>query len=98
MLLGDALEAPQREQLVTWLKGNTTGNTRIRAGTPQGWVVGDKTGTCGSYGTTNDIGILWPPKGEPIIVAIYFMHPDKDAPARNDILASVTQLLLGTMH
>jgi beta-lactamase class A len=98
LLLGDTLKPPQREQLATWLKGNTTGNTRIRAGTPQGWVVGDKTGTCGSYGTTNDIGIIWPPKEEPIFVAIYFMHQNKDATVRNDIIASVTQLLLGTLH
>lgn len=94
LLFGDALAAPQREQLKAWLKGNTTGDTRIRAGVPKDWVVGDKTGTCGSYGTTNDIGIIWPEKGAPIILAIYFIHKDKDAPPRNEVIASVTQLLI----
>ncbi|RYY95447.1 MAG: class A beta-lactamase, partial [Comamonadaceae bacterium] len=32
LALGDALGAPQRAQLVAWLRGNTTGATRIRAG------------------------------------------------------------------
>jgi len=37
-----------------WLKGNTTGGKRIRAGMPAGWTVAVKTGT-GSYGNANDI-------------------------------------------
>ncbi|MEY8786843.1 serine hydrolase [Citrobacter freundii] len=51
--LGSALAAPQRQQFVDWLKGNTTGNHRIRAAVPADWAVGDKTGTCGVYGTAN---------------------------------------------
>nr|WP_317988018.1 hypothetical protein [Klebsiella aerogenes] len=31
LTLGSALAAPQRQQFVDWLKGNTTGNHRIRA-------------------------------------------------------------------
>ncbi len=76
LLFGDVLAPLQRDQFQVWLKGNTTGNTRIRAGVPAGWVVGDKTGT-GGYGTTNDIGIIWPPQGDPIVVAIYFTTKNK---------------------
>ncbi len=47
LTLGSALAAPQRQQFVDWLKGNTTGNHRIRAAVPADWAVGDKTGTCG---------------------------------------------------
>jgi beta-lactamase class A len=68
LIFGNVLASPQREQLKAWLKNNTTGNNRIRAGVPKGWIVGDKTGT-GDYGTTNDIGIIWPPSGSPIVVA-----------------------------
>ncbi|HVT62807.1 MAG TPA: class A beta-lactamase, partial [Legionellaceae bacterium] len=32
----DVLAKPQREQLITWLKANTTGDFRIRAGLPKG--------------------------------------------------------------
>ena len=93
LALSDALALPQRKQLQTWLKSNVTGNYRIRAGLPKAWIVGNKTGT-GDYGTTNDIGIIWPPKRSPIVVAIYFTQNKKNAVKREDIIASVTHLLI----
>ena len=59
LTLGHALGETQRAQLVTWLKGNTTGAASIQAGLPTSWTVGDKTGS-GDYGTTNDIAVIWP--------------------------------------
>ena len=96
LVLGDVLHFSQRQQLLSWLKNNKTGDARIRAGVPRGWLVGDKTGT-GSYGTTNDIAIIWPPKQAPIIVVIYFTQHEKNAEPRDDIIASVTRLLLGAV-
>ncbi|MBF0547666.1 MAG: class A beta-lactamase [Candidatus Riflebacteria bacterium] len=94
LTLTDVLAKPQREMLLSWLKGNTTGDARIRAGVPKGWTVGDKTGTCFNYGTANDIGIIWPPQFAPIVVAIYYTSDKKDAKKREDIIASVTSLLI----
>lgn len=94
LTLGDALEFPQREQLILWLKGNTTGSKRMLAAAPKGWIVGDKTGT-GSYGTTNDIGVLWPANGgAPIVAAIYFTQNVKDAAPRDDVIAAATRLVI----
>ena len=93
LVLGDALPLPQREQLQSWLQGNTTGNQSIRAGVPADWIVGDKTGS-GAYGTMNDIAVLWPPSGKPLVVAIYLTHANERAPNRKDILAEVTRLLI----
>lgn len=93
LVLGNVLGLPQRELLQIWLKNNTTGDFRIRAGVPKGWLVGDKTGT-GQYGTTNDIGIIWPPKCSPIVVVIYFTQQRKEAAPRDDIIASTTRLLI----
>lgn len=93
LVLGDILAPSQRQLLKTWMKKNTTGDTRIRAGVPKNWAVDDKTGT-GDYGTTNDIGILWPPKCSPIIVAIYFTHNNKNAEPRSDVIAQVTRLVI----
>ena len=90
----DTLAKPQRDLLMSWLKAATTGDFRIRAGVPKGWVVADKTGTGSAYGTTNDIGIIWPPKCAPIIVAIYYTNDDKKAVKREDIVASVTRILI----
>lgn len=89
------LAKPQQQMLLSWLKANTTGEDRIRAGVPQTWEVGDKTGTGMNYGTTNDLAILWPPKCPPIIMAIYYTNDNnKTAPKREDIIASTTRILL----
>lgn len=96
LALGDILAPELREQLQIWLKGNTTGKASIQAGVPKGWIVGDKTGS-GSYGSTNDIAVLWPPQGAPVIVAIYFTQNEKDAPARRDVLAAATKALIGEL-
>jgi len=47
--------------------------------------------------TTNDIAIIWPPKQAPIIVVIYFTQYKENAVPRDDIIASVTRLLLGAV-
>jgi beta-lactamase class A len=93
LTLGDALAAPQREQLKTWLKNNTTGNTKIRAGVPKGWMVGDKTGN-GSYGTTNDIAVIWPPNCPPIVMVVYLTQKEKDAVKHDEVIASATHLVI----
>ncbi|MFF7943849.1 class A beta-lactamase [Nocardia gamkensis] len=90
--LGDALGEPERDQLVAWLKANTTGGERIRAGLPASWVTGDKTGT-GSYGSANDVAIVWPEGGRaPIVIAIMSRKSDADAEANNDLLVEVTKV------
>lgn len=94
LTLGDILAPYQRELLVTWLKMNTTGNARIRAGVPKGWVVGDKTGTGFNYGITNDVAIIWPPQCAPIVLVIYYKNDMKDAPKREDVVAAATNSIL----
>jgi beta-lactamase class A len=91
LLLGGALSRASREQLTAWLVANKTGDQRLRAGVPQGWRVGDKTGT-GGHGATNDIGILWPPGRAPILVAAYFAEAQASEPERSAVLAEVGRI------
>ncbi|WP_410045533.1 class A beta-lactamase [Pseudomonas sp. HLMP] len=93
LLLTDGLPAAARLRLQDWLKGNTTGDTRIRAGLPEGWVVGDKTGS-GDYGVANDVGIIWPPGQAPWILAIYTRGRDKTSPWRSDVIAEATRVVV----
>ena len=95
-VLGPVLAEPQREQLSAWIKGNTTGDACIRAGAPANWLVGDKTGG-GDYGTSNDVAVLWPPEGEPVILAIYFTQYQEHAEPRRDVLASATRLVMDSL-
>jgi beta-lactamase class A len=96
LALGDALGTAQRDQLQTWLLGNTTSTERFLAGVPAGWKVGDKTGS-GSYGSTNDVGVLWPPAGAPIVLSVYLTFPQKDAKGRNDVIASATRIAVAAL-
>ncbi|KOC90821.1 class A beta-lactamase [Winslowiella iniecta] len=93
LALGKALPSAQQQLLIQWLKQSKTGAQSIRAGVPQGWQVGDKTGA-GGYGTTNDLAILWPPQGKPLVLAVYFTQHNPQAEARRDVLASATRLVL----
>ena len=68
--------------------------TRIRAGVPKGWTIADKTGASNSYGVSNDVAIIWPPKCAPSIIAAYSSHYQQKAKRRDDILAAATRMLL----
>jgi len=90
-VLGSVLSAPSRNQLIAWLVASKTGDKRLRAGIPQGWRVGDKTGG-GSNGATNDIAVIWPPDRAPIIVAAYYAEARATDDERNAVLAEVGRL------
>ena len=92
LVIGNALSTASKEQLTKWLLGNKTGDTRLRAGLPGGWRVGDKTGS-GERGTTNDVGVVWPPDRAPIVVTIYYTETTAAAEKRNAVLAAVGRAL-----
>src|SRR5699024_4378756 len=89
----EALRARDRSQLNTWLRANTTGDDAIRAGLPAEWTIGDKTGGGIGYGTTNDVAIVHPPDSDPLVLAIYTNHMDKDAEADNSLIAETATIL-----
>lgn len=94
LALGNILAPSQREELITWMRNNTTGNSKIRAGVPKGWIVADKTGAGNSYGISNDIAIVFPKKCAPIILAIYTVQNKKNSNPRDDIVASAANIVV----
>ncbi|MGR8009517.1 class A beta-lactamase [Streptomyces hypolithicus] len=90
-VLGTTLPADKRAVLTDWLKRNTTGDKAIRAGAPDGWTVGDKTGT-GGYGTRNDIAIVWPPGAAPIALAVLSRRDTKDAERDDALIARAAEV------
>jgi beta-lactamase class A len=76
IVYGDVLPEAERAELKGWMVATETGLNRVRAGLPEGWVAGDKTGTSGLIGTEYnyiDIGFAEGPKGQPpITFACYF--------------------------
>ena len=87
LVLGSALSPGSRGHLTGWLIANRTGDARLRAGFP-GWRVGDKTGT-GERGTANDVAVLWPPSGAPVVVTVYLTGASGTGEARNAVIAAV---------
>ena len=93
LLIGEALTEASKNQLMQWLTGNKTGDTRLRAGLPQGWRVGDKTGT-GERGSANDIAIVWPPNRAPILIAVYLTETAAPAEQRNAVHADIARAVV----
>ena len=91
LLLGNALSASSRAQLISWLRGCATGATKLRAGLPPGWAIGDKTGS-GAQNETNDIGILYPPQRAPVLVTAYYAGSSADSATRDAVLAEVGRI------
>ena len=90
LVLGDVLTPASRAWLQRWLVETSTGDKRLRAGVP-GWKVGDKTGT-GHAGTSNDIGVLWPPGGgAPVVVTCYLTRSTATSAQRDAAIAEVAR-------
>ncbi len=94
--LGNALAPDSRAQLIEWLRGNTTGDKRIRAAVPPDWPVGDKTGS-GDYGTANDIAVIWPPNRAPIVLAIYTTRHQAEAKRDDKLIAEAARIALQSL-
>ncbi|WP_315836989.1 class A beta-lactamase [Bradyrhizobium prioriisuperbiae] len=90
LTLGKALSPASRDQLIAWLVANTTGDTRIRAGLPAGWRVGDKTGS-GENGTSNDVAVIWPQQRAPVIISVYLTQAKVPSEKRNATIAAAAR-------
>ncbi len=77
-LTTDTLTIASREKLIGWMAETQTGVKRLRAGLPESWRQGDKTGTGIHESYTNkynDIAIFWPPARPPVIVSCFYEGP-----------------------
>lgn len=92
VLLDTALASASRGRLVSWLVASTTGATKLRAGLPTGWRVGDKTGT-GAHGANNNVALAWPPNRAPIVMAAYSVGSSGTEAARDAALAEVARVI-----
>lgn len=96
LLQGTVLKPASRAQLAAWLSGNKTGDSKVRAGIPATWRAGDKTGS-GGYGTSNDIGILWPPRRKPILFAILMTETETVMADKNAGMADIARAVVAAV-
>ena len=67
-------------------------DTEAAAPWPEGWKVGDKTGT-GRLGTANDVGVVWTEKGAPLLFAVYLTENAATDARRDAVHAEVGRLI-----
>ncbi|MEW1896444.1 Exo family class A beta-lactamase [Streptomyces albidoflavus] len=96
LVLGDALNPRDRRLLTSWLLANTTSGDRFRAGLPDDWTLGDKTGA-GRYGTNNDAGVTWPPGRAPIVLTVLTAKTEQDAARDDGLVADAARVLAETL-
>ncbi|OAN37469.1 class A beta-lactamase [Mycolicibacterium iranicum] len=96
MLTGDVLQPAGRQQLVDWMLGNQTSS--MRAGLPAGYTSADKTGS-GDYGTTNDVGVVYGPAGQRMLLAIMTRSAvdDPDAASLRPLIGELATLVLAEL-
>ncbi|MHA8113909.1 class A beta-lactamase [Kosakonia cowanii] len=88
LTLGDALKPESRAQLVQWMKDDKVADALLRASLPSGWKIGDKTGA-GAHGSRSIISVVWPKKGQPIIVSVYITQTEATLAQSNDAIARI---------
>jgi beta-lactamase class A len=91
LLLADGISPSSRRLLNNWLRNNTTGEKRLKAGLPASWKIGDKTGT--SNTAANDIGIIWPEHYTPLLVTAYLADTTAGNIVKEATLAAVGELV-----
>lgn len=96
LLLRDALSPSARKTLTEWLIANEVGGPLLRAGLPDDWRVGDRTGA-GGYGSRGIVAIVWPPERAPLIAAIYITQTEASMEQRNAAIAAIGKALSDTV-
>jgi len=96
VVLGDVLPADKRAILVDWMVGNAATARLIRAAAPGDWKVADKSGS-GEYGTRNDIAVLWPPGGDPIVMVVMSSRPNKDDKSDDTVISKAAAAALASI-
>lgn len=97
VLLGGLLAPRLLQLLETWLLETPTGAGRIKAGVPAGWRVAHKTGT-GARNSYNDIGMIRPPSGPPVAIAVYYTGASAATPEQLDaVVAAATRAVVDAL-
>ncbi|HEX8285993.1 MAG TPA: serine hydrolase [Pyrinomonadaceae bacterium] len=87
---GEVLAPPQLEVLLGLMGRAVTGNRRLRAGTPAGTPVADKTGSGPS--TTNDVGLITLPEGRGHLAVVALVNGSKlSAEKQEDVIAELAR-------
>jgi beta-lactamase class A len=96
LVLGQLLSKRSTEYLIQVMCQTQTGVDRLPAGLKPGWRLGHKTGTSSSYKgiahATNDVGILFKPNGDWVVVVAMLKASPLSPAKRDSVIARVGKL------
>jgi beta-lactamase class A len=92
VLLGKALSSGSRARLEGWMLDSNITATLLHAGLPQGWRVGDKSGS-GDNATRDDMGIILRPERAPIIAAVFYTQSPETFASREKLIAETGRII-----
>jgi beta-lactamase class A len=95
---GGLLSSASTRHLLDLLEQTTTFPDRLKAGVPEGWTIGHKTGTSGDWrgvtAATNDVGILRAPDGRFVSVAVFIDGSHASSADRSALMANIARAIV----
>ena len=92
---GELLSAASTRQLLGMMERTTSGPNRLKAGVPDYWKFGHKTGTGQAFAGIstgyNDVGIMTAPDGTRYAVAVMIADTTATVPARMQMMQSISR-------
>ncbi len=92
LLIGDALSPTSRAQLVDWMSAGSVTGTLIRASTPEGWHVADRSGSADF--NRNIVAMVTPPDRKPYFIAIFLSDAEADFDTRNAAVIALSEAVM----
>ncbi len=92
LLMGDALTPQSRAQLTAWMSNGGVTGALIRASTPDGWMVADRSGS--SNFNRNIVAMVTPPDREPYFIAVFLSDADADFDTRNAAVIELSEAVM----
>ena len=92
LLTGNALSPQSRAHLVDWMSDGGVTGALIRASTPEGWHVADRSGS-GNF-NRNIVAMVTPPDREPYFMAIFLSDAEADFDTRNSAVIELSQAVM----
>ncbi|MDB5451689.1 MAG: beta-lactamase, partial [Caulobacteraceae bacterium] len=95
---GQLLSTANSAWMIDTMMANTTGHSRLRAGAPRDWDIGDKTGTGqdwdGASVGINDIALMTAPDGRTYAVAVMIQRTKQGLESRRRFMQSVSRAVV----
>lgn len=92
LLTTDAVAPQQRKFLQNLMLNNKTGESLIKKSVPNSYKVGDKSGQGTTYGTRNDVAVIYPKhQTKPIILVVFTKHQQQDAQPQDELVAQAAR-------